>query len=235
MLFAIAKNLLGKASSSLDDAEEVESLEDMSDEDLMRVYAGGDPAAFELLLKRHERGIFNFILRSCGRRDLAEELLQETFMRVIKSASRYKETAKFTTWVYTIARNLCIDRARKKSGKHEYSLDKPLGSDDEAGATFLDRVVDDASSTSTSSDRAHFRERVGVALDELPDEQREVFLMRQVSGLKFREISEVLDVPVPTVKSRMRYALKHLRGRLAMYEGYSFDAEDRKVHNPEGV
>lgn len=234
MFFAIAKNLLGTAKAESADSEEDVSLETLSDEELMRAYAGGEPAAFELLLKRHERGVYNYILRSCGRKDLAEELLQETFMRVIKSASRYKETAKFTTWVYTIARNLCIDRARKKSGKHEYSLDKSLGGDDEAGATFLDRVVDEQSSTSTSYDRAQFRERLASALDELPEEQREVFLMRQVSGLKFREIGDVLDVPVPTVKSRMRYALEHLRGRLAMYEDYSFDREDRKINSPDG-
>ncbi len=232
MLFAIAKSLL-KGASKEEESEEL-ALEDLSDEDLMRAYADGEVRAFEILLKRHERGVFNFILRSCGRRELAEELLQETFMRVIKSADRYKETAKFTTWVYTIARNLCIDRARKKGGKHEYSLDKPIGTEDEGGATFLDTVVDEGNSTATGYDRAQFRERLAEALQELPEEQREVFLMRQVSALKFREISEALDIPVPTVKSRMRYALEFLRGKLAMYEGHSFDEEDREINTPGG-
>ncbi len=228
MLLAIAKSVLGIKS---DDAV---PYTDQSDEDLMIAFGEGDADAFEVLFKRHERGIYNFVLRSVGRADLAEELTQDVFMRIIKSAPKYTTSAKFTTWAYTIARNICIDRARKKGGKHELSLDKNVSGDEGEGRTFLDNVADESNTGASSYDRKQFRERLAKALDDLPEDQREVFIMRHVTGLKFREISEVLDIPLPTVKSRMRYALEALRGHLAMYKGQSFDEDDREANVPTG-
>ncbi len=225
MLFAFIKSLRGKKT-----AEPVDEtpLEEKSDEDLMLAYAAGEVRAFELLVKRHEKPLFNFILRSVGRRDVAEELLQEAFIRIIKSAPKYQQTAKFTTWAYTIARNLCIDRARKYKKRKELSLDKQIGGD-EGGATFLDNVVDEnAADGGMEIEKRVFLERLKKALDELPDDQREVFVMREFSGLKFREIADILDIPVPTAKSRMRYALETLRGHLSAYEGVSFDEERQR-------
>ena len=134
MLLAIAKNMLGKGSES-DDTEGA-SLQEMSDEELMFSYADGNADAFEELYSRHEKPVFHFILRSCGNRDRAEEILQEVFLRVIKSADRYKESAKFTTWLYTIARNLCIDKARKRSRATEISMDQPRGAGEEPSTWF---------------------------------------------------------------------------------------------------
>ena len=232
MIFALLKSVAAKAKGANAGAqEEAKSTprKDMADEQLMLAYAGGDVAAFEVLVKRHERALFNFILRSVGRRDVAEELLQEAFLRIVKSASRYQETAKFTTWAYTIARNLCIDRARKYQKRKEYSLNKAVGGEgDDGGATFQDNLVDEkADAGSMNLEKKQFLEKLKAALEELPDEQREVFVMREFSGLKFREIADVLDIPVPTVKSRMRYALQALRGHLAAYRDHSFDEEQR--------
>lgn len=225
MLLAIVKNLFGRKGKADDEV----ALDQLSDEELMVAYRDGEVAAFELLVKRHQGPIFNFILRSTGRRDQAEELLQEVFLRIVKSAPKYEQTAKFTTWAYTIARNLCIDRARKAKKYSEVSLDKHVGDDGE-GATFKDRLVDEEGGSATVDfDKQQFVGRLKEALEELPEDQRDVFVMREFSGLKFREIAEVLEVPVPTVKSRMRYALEALRGHLQMYKGHSFDREDRKV------
>ena len=226
MFFAFIKSLTGKGRPKADG--EAVPLGERADEELMVLYAAGDVAAFEILVSRHERAIFNFILRSVGRREVAEELLQETFLRIIKSAPKYQQTAKFTTWAYTIARNLCIDRARKHSKRKEYSLDKSVG-DDDAGATFLDNLVDDeAASGGVDLEKKVFLERLKEALSELPDDQREVFVMREFSGLKFREIADILDIPVPTAKSRMRYALEALRARLSAYAEHSFDEEEKR-------
>ncbi len=226
MLLAFVKNLFGRKGEE----ERAVPLTDMSDEDLMVAYRDGDVAAFEVLVKRHERGIFNFIVRSTGRRDLAEELLQEVFLRIVKSAPKYEQTAKFTTWAYTIARNICIDRARKAKKYNEVSLDKSMGGDEGEGQTFKDALVDEESASSeVELERKEFIKRLKAALDELPEDQRDVFVMREFSGLKFREIADILEIPVPTVKSRMRYALESLRGHLQMYEGHSFDREDRKI------
>jgi RNA polymerase sigma-70 factor, ECF subfamily len=222
MLLAIVKNMLGQDAESDEDS----SPEDDSDEALMLSYADGDVAAFEELVSRHEKPLFHFILRSCGNQGRAEEILQEVFLRVIKYSDSYKPTAKFTTWLYTIARNLCIDKARKRSRATEISLDEPRGSDP-GGQTLGQRLADGgASAASVEYDRAAFRQRVEEALDELPDEQREVFVLREFSGLKYREIAEAVGCKVPTVKSRMRYALQALRGHLADYLDHSFDREE---------
>lgn len=228
MLLAVVKKIRGG-----DDEEQ--SLDELSDEDLMLRYADeGDGDAFEILVSRHEKPVFNFILKRCGRRGEAEELLQETFLRVVRSSENYEPKAKFTTWLYTIARNLCIDLARKKKGHTEMSLDKPIG-DNPDDDTFVDQMADDdASAASVDHDRKAFRRKLQDALDELPDKQREVFILREISGLKYREIAEVVDAAVPTVKSRMRYALKALRGHLADYKEHSFDVEERKHVEAKG-
>lgn len=228
MIFALLKSLRGKKDTDNAPAESNVPLADREDEELMFAYAAGEVKAFEILVQRHERALFNFIFRSVGRRDIAEELLQETFLRIIKSAPKYQKTAKFTTWAYTIARNICIDRARKFKKRKEYSLDRTVGDGEDGGATFLDNVVDEqAAAGSMDVEKKVFLERLKGALEELPDEQSEVFIMREFSGLKFREIAEILDIPVPTVKSRMRYALEGLRGHLAAYRDHSFDEEEK--------
>lgn len=226
MIFAFFKSLTGKKKQAEEVAPSV-PLNERTDEELMLAYAAGDVAAFEVLVSRHERPLFNFILRSVGRREVAEELLQETFVRIIKSAPKYQTTAKFTTWAYTIARNICIDRARKFRNRQEYSLNQAIGGDVN-GATFQDHLVDDAASSgSVDVDKRVFLERLQAALDQLPEEQRDVFMMREFSGLKFREIADVLEVGVPTVKSRMRYALEALRGHLAEYREHNFDEDEQ--------
>lgn len=232
MLFAIAKAIF-----SQNPATETDSAEDpattpaiASDEELMTRYAhSGDLEAFSTLVTRHERPLYNFILRSCRREDLAQELLQDTFMRVIQSAARYQQSARFTTWIYTIARNLCIDHARKHARRTEISLDQPLyNSDDTTNApSRLDSLADtNARSASTNHERAEFRNHLLAALDALPEEQREVFIMREISGLRFQDIAEITGCPLPTTKSRMRYALEALRLHLAAYKNHSFDQQD---------
>lgn len=222
MLFAVIKSLLGRRPSG--DATEPR-LDELSDEELMTHYAGGNQQAFALLVTRHQGPLYNFILRSCRQPPLADELLQETFLRIVKSAGSYSPDAKFTTWAYTIARNLCIDHARKHNRAHTLSLQNSLGDDE--GATHQDALVDEnARSASVDHDRLIFRDRLDQALANLPEDQREVFILREISGLKFREIADMLDCPVPTIKSRMRYALQTLRGELADFASRSFDADE---------
>lgn len=225
MLLAIAKNLLRKAKKSEGKAC---APKERSDEQLMLDYAGGDVAAFEELMGRHERPLFFYILRSCGRRELAEEILQEVFLKVIKASDRYKPTAKFTTWVYTIARNLCVDKARKRNRVDETSLDTPAGKDPEAPA-LVERLADpQAKASGVEYERHAFRQKLDEALATLPEEQREVFMLREISGLKFKEIAETVGCKVPTAKSRLRYALEALRGHLADYLDHSFDGEEAR-------
>lgn len=186
-----------------------------TDEQLMLAFRSGDARAFHTLVQRHRQAVYNFILRYVGHRQRAEDVLQETWLKVVRSSTEYEPKARFTTWVFTIARNLCVDSARKESYRQADSLDAPVGADDE-GRELSQLVADEGAA---GPDRAAYNVRLRplltTALAALPMEQREVFLLREYSGIGFKEIAEVTGVNENTVKSRMRYALEGLRKRLA--------------------
>ena len=186
-----------------------------SDEQLMLSFKHGDARAFEALVRRHRGPVFNFILRYTGQRARAEDVLQETWLKVVRSAEGYEPKARFTTWVYTIARNLCVDSARKESYRQAESLDAPayVGKDGD-GPVRGEVVPDGGVSPERGAYNARVRPLIEKALSALPDEQREVFLLREYSGIAFKDIAEVTSTSENTVKSRMRYALEALRRRL---------------------
>jgi RNA polymerase sigma-70 factor (ECF subfamily) len=187
-----------------------------TDEQLMLAFKAGDARAFSTLVTRHRQAVYNFILRYVGHRQRAEDLLQETWLKVVRSSREYEPKARFTTWVFTIARNLCVDSARKESYRKTDSLDAPAGGAEDAEGRALGETVPDE--VGQAPDRAAFNARLRPMLEKaitaLPQEQREVFLMREYQGIGFKEIAEVTGVNENTVKSRMRYALEGLRKRL---------------------
>ncbi len=195
-------------------------LQDEADEALMAKYQGGEVRAFEILMTRHRRPIYNFILRYVGNAPIAEELLQETFLRVVRSASRYQPKAKFTTWLYTIARNLCTDQARRAVHRRTRSLDANFGAGDDSG-TLLDVLPNDQIGADRESASTEIRKKLEEALSRLAEDQREVFLMREFHGMPFKEIASVVGASENTVKSRMRYALEKLRIELAEFKELS--------------
>src|SRR5688572_2863473 len=192
-------------------------LGDAPDEDLMVQYQQGEVRAFEILLGRHKKPVFNFILRFVGDRETAEDLLQETFMRVIKGAEAYKRQAKFTTWLYTIARNLCVDQTRRRKHRRHASLDAPMSASEDSG-TLMDVIPGSEMASDRKSVNKELHETMQRAIAGLSEEQREVFLMREFLDLPFKQIAEVVGVPENTVKSRMRYALEKLRLELDEYK-----------------
>lgn len=196
-------------------------LHDHSDEQLLRLYIGGEPRAFEALVSRYKAPLFNFILRSTRDTSRAEDVFQDVWVRVVNSAVEYRGEAKFSTWLYTIARNLCVDAARKAAHRKHASLDAQVSARDSSpGPTLLDRVADDGPTSDREAIAHEMRVKLAQAVDDLPDEQREVFVMREVAGRPFREIAEVLGIPENTVKSRMRYALLRLTEALSEYQTY---------------
>jgi RNA polymerase sigma-70 factor (ECF subfamily) len=186
-----------------------------SDEQLMLAFKSGDARAFNTLVLRHRRPIYNFILRFVGQPQRAEDLLQETWLKVVRSRTDYQPKARFTTWAFTIARNLCVDQARKDQFRRTDSLDAPVGPLEGDGRALGDLVADEEG---PAPDRVAHNRRIQPlierALTALPDEQREVFLLREYHGIGFREIAQVTGVNENTVKSRMRYALEGLRRSL---------------------
>jgi RNA polymerase sigma-70 factor (ECF subfamily) len=188
-----------------------------ADEDLMVLYQRGEVRAFEVLLSRHRKPVYNYILRFVGDKETAEDLLQEAFMRVIRGAEAYKRQAKFTTWLYTIARNLCVDQTRRRKHRKHASLDAPMDASDDSG-TLLDVIPSNEMASDRKSVNKQLHATMQRAIEALSDEQREVFLMREFLDMPFRQIADVVGVPENTVKSRMRYALEKLRLELDEYK-----------------
>jgi RNA polymerase sigma-70 factor (ECF subfamily) len=183
-----------------------------SDEALMLAFKAGESRAFNELVTRHRGPVFNFLLRLTGDRARAEDLLQETWLKVVRSAPSYETKAKFTTFLYTIARNLSVDASRRERHRAAESLEQSRPGSDER--TLGERLPDAGATPERSAHGAQLRSALERALAKLPSEQREVFLLREYAGVPFKEIAEVTGTPENTVKSRMRYALEGLRKQL---------------------
>jgi len=195
---------------------------EVSDEALMIRYQRGDKSAFSLLVRRHQSPLYNFALRQIGAPSVAEDVVQEAFVRVVQNATEFKHEARFTTWVYTITRNLCVDQLRKRALRKHPSLDDARGNDEGGeGRTLGEQTADPRASVEREATGSELKERITRAVETLPEDQREVFLMREVSNLPFKEIAEIVGVPENTVKSRMRYALERLQQALSEYEEYA--------------
>ncbi|NNE18504.1 MAG: RNA polymerase sigma factor [Myxococcales bacterium] len=186
-------------------------MSEVSDEELLVAYREGDRMAFRTLFHRYRGPIFNFLLRRVRNRDRAEELYQDVWAKVIERCGEFRGDSKFSTWLYTIARNRVIDYSRRMKFRTYSSLDAPRR---DTGAPLVEQVANPGPSTEDLAQGKTLKERIAEAVEELPEDQKEVFLMRQLQGLKFNEIAEVVDVPVNTVKSRMRYALDRLQHQL---------------------
>ena len=193
---------------------------DPPDETLMLRYQQGDRAAFAQLVRRHQGPLYNFAMRQVRIPQVAEDVVQEAFVRVVQNAADFKHEARFTTWVYTITRNLCIDHLRKRALRKHPSLDERRG-EEKDGPTLGEQTADPRASVEREATGTELKERIARAVDTLPDEQREVFLMREIANLPFKEIAEITGVPENTVKSRMRYALERLQEALSEYEDYA--------------
>lgn len=177
-----------------------------SDQELVQAYVKGDQSAIEILIQRHRRKVFTYILLTIKNHQLAEDLFQETFIKVVQSlrGGRYRDNGRFLSWVIRIAHNLIIDHFRKEKQMNAVSND--------------DTEVDLFNSRKFSDDNIEelivhnqIRAEIRSLINELPDDQREVVLLRHYGGLSFKEIAEQTDVSINTALGRMRYALINLR------------------------
>lgn len=167
---------------------------------LMLAYAGGDAGAFETLYRRHKDALYRYFVRQCGDRAAAEELYQDVWLRVIRARENYRHDAKFTTWLYRIAHNVLVDHFRKSTGFEA----------GDGGELAADPAGDPETVAAGQEKLRRFRS----ALENLPQEQREVFLLREEAGLNLEEIARLTGENFETAKSRLRYAVKKLRQSL---------------------
>ena len=178
-----------------------------ADEELMLSYGSGDGRGFDTLYRRHRGALFRFLLRQVSDVAMAEELFQDVWMRVIDSRKRYRPSAKFTSWVFSIAHNRLMDHYRA-SGRAKFLAQ------DEAEAALADLPSRELPADALI-DRKRAAERLFAALARLPGVQREAFLLQQEGELSVEEIGEITGVGRETAKSRLRYALAKLREELS--------------------
>lgn len=176
-------------------------------------YARGDAPAFEQLYDRHEAGVYRFLLRSVGIAAVADDLLQEVWISVVRSADRYEPRALFTTWLYRIARTRLIDHWRARDPVILVSLDAPLL--DDAGSSLADTAAGAASLEPETAllNKAQARALM-LAVEALPPAQREAFLLHTHAGLTLAQIGSITGAALETVKSRLRYASAKLRAAM---------------------
>ena len=189
-------------------AENIVSHELDLDQELVRRVQRGDSAAFDALVERHCGALFAYIRGMVASHEEAEDLYQETWTRVIRHGASFKG-GTVRGWIWRIAKNAVIDHSRRR--KPDVSLDQPVGED---GALLGDFLDTDEMSIPDRVDAADLGQRIAACVAKLPEQQREVFMMRTVSDLSFKEIADILKVPLNTALGRMHYAVTRLRAAL---------------------
>lgn len=193
-------------------AESARMTDTPTDEALMQAYARGDARAFAILYERHERPVYRYFLRSLLDPQAAQDLLQETWMAVVRNAPAYAPRAKFTTWLYAIAHSKLVDHARAHARHAAASLDAPAANDPDDAGALIDRIADDPVCGPEARALSRAEARAFLAcVEALPDAQRTAFLLHAEGGLGVDEIATLTGANVETTKSRLRYAMSKLR------------------------
>lgn len=171
---------------------------ELSDHQLMLAVKNGDLDRLGQLFERYHVRLYNLFLRQLGERQTSEDLVQEVFLRMLKYRHTYRGEGRFTTWMYTIARNVRADLLRRAARKNDFTHE-------------IEELVSVAPDPAELSQRAGRYENLYRALGRLSDEKREVIELSRFQGLKYEEISEILGCPVGTIKARVFHAIRELR------------------------
>lgn len=187
-------------------------LADCSDEDLLERFRRGQSEAFGQLVRRYERELYGYLRRYLNDASMAEDVFQNTFLQVYLKGSQYEPGRPVRPWLYTIATNQAID-ARRRNGRHQaVSLDEQRADPGEGElAKLMDMLQSRGPGPIESASAQERREQVRAGVERLPDFLKQVLLLAYYQGLKYREIADILDIPVGTVKSRLHAALVKLQ------------------------
>ena len=179
---------------------------------LMAKAARGDEDAFAKIVAKHQHAVLGTVAKMTNQSSDTEDIAQQVFIRLWKSAERYQPTAKFTTFLFTITRNLVFNATRKKSGKNEYSFDALEGK--------WRQSIEDKSSDSRPDkliEQTELRQIIDQAISSLPEKQRLAVVLRRYEKMPYEEIAETLGISVPAVKSQLFRARTALRESLGKY------------------
>ena len=187
-----------------------EKLDSFASEDLMFKTAGGDEFAFEILVRRHQTSVLNLVYRYVGDRTKAKDLAQEVFIRVWRAADRYEPKAKFTTWIYSITANLCLNELKSAKGKKLVQIEI-----EEEEKSSVYETQPDASHTPEALLLAEERSRqVSEALQGLPENQRMALILKRYDNLSYGEIAKIMECSVSAVESLLVRAKRNLQEKL---------------------
>ncbi|MDW7679009.1 MAG: RNA polymerase sigma factor [bacterium] len=185
----------------------------MTDAQIMLQVKNGDAKAFEQLVEKYKLPIINFCLRFSGNKDDAEDLAQDVFVRVFQAAERYEDRAKFSTWLYRIAVNLCLNHQRRKKLITFLSLDRNHHDSSERSSDNLEALF----SSSTPEREYELKEQqrlVQQAINSLPENQKTVVILYRYHNLSYQEIAKILNISISAVESRLHRAKLNLKKRL---------------------
>ena len=184
---------------------------DLNEKDLIRKAKQGDMLAFEQLILKHEEIVYNVALRMMNHSEDARDISQEVFLKAYRSLSNFDERSAFSTWLYRITHNTCIDEMRKRKGKQTYSLEEELESEDGA---MQRQVADESDTPEESLLREEQKSEILQALDTLSEEHKAAIILRDVKGLAYEEIAEILELSLGTAKSRINRARNQLKNEI---------------------
>ena len=184
---------------------------DLKERDLIRRAKQGDMLAFEELILKHEKIVYNLALRMMNHGEDAKDISQEVFLKAYRSLSNFDERSAFSTWLYRITHNTCIDEMRKRKGKQSFSLEEEL--EHEEGSVQR-QIADEGDTPEESILRAEQKNEILQALDNLSEEHKAAIVLRDVKGLSYEEIAEILEVTLGTVKSRISRGRNQLKNEI---------------------
>jgi RNA polymerase sigma-70 factor (ECF subfamily) len=189
--------------------------EQISSEELMARIAKGDEDAFEILVNRHQTSVSNLIYHFIGDKTQAKDLAQEVFLRVWQAAKTYKPKAKFTTWLYRIGANLCLNELKSARRKKWFSLNR---SDENSEHTFEETLTDSAPSAEDLLLSKERSRQISDALQSLPENQRMALILKRYDDLSYQEIAQIIGCSVSAVESLLVRAKRSLQEKLKNYE-----------------
>lgn len=179
----------------------------MTEQELIARAKAGDDEAFAQLMRDNEKRIYNLTLRMTGNPEDAMDLAQEAFLNAWRGLKFFKGDSAFSTWVYRLASNACIDHLRRKKRRQDIDLPMPADEEDDSQPD----IPDERFQPEQELERQELRRAVADGLEQLSDEHRQVLVMREINGLSYQEIADVLDLEAGTVKSRIARARNSLR------------------------
>ena len=186
-------------------------LHERTDEELMEILVAGDKSAFDVLVHRHKARLYNYLLRLMRDPTEAEEVTQETFVRAYVHAAKYRNIAKFSTWLYTIATNLVRNRIRKtKSRPKLLSIFSSKGADEDDERAPID-VPDPADLPDRTLEKGELHQLVAAGIERIPARYREAFVLREVNHFTYEEIAAITGLKLGTVRSRINRGRGHFR------------------------